>query len=256
MENCLNKLNIDKTVKPSPFFKGGEKQAQIILNEFLNEKLQHYNKDGSNPAKNFCSDLSPYLHYGHISPLKIYLKVNNIKNINTESFLEQLFVRRELSINFVYYNTFYDTYDCLPSWAKKTLQEHLIDERKIVYTQEQFENAQTHDIYWNAAQKEMLNTGKMNSYMRMYWCKKIIEWSPTPVQAYKIALYLNNKYSLDGRDANGFAGIAWCFGKHDRAWFQKPIFGLVRYMSQSGLTKKFDMKEYLIRQQNFKQEKF
>lgn len=102
----------------------------------------------------------------------------------------------------------------------------------------------------------MINTGKMNSYMRMYWCKKIIEWSATPEQAYKIALYLNNKYSLDGRDANGFAGIAWCFGKHDRAWFQKPIFGLVRYMSQSGLTKKFDMKECLIKQQNFKQEKF
>lgn len=160
------------------------------------------------------------------------------------------------SLLFVYYNAFYDNYQCLPSWAKKTLQEHLIDERKIVYTQEQFENSQTHDIYWNAAQKEMINTGKMNSYMRMYWCKKIIEWSATPEQAYKIALYLNNKYSLDGRDANGFAGIAWCFGKHDRAWFQKPIFGLVRYMSQSGLTKKFDMKEYLIKQQNFKQEKF
>jgi deoxyribodipyrimidine photo-lyase len=154
-------------------------------------------------------------------------------------------VRRELSHNFVFYNDQYDTFACLPPWAHETLTCHAKDKREYVYSLAQFENAQTHDPYWNAAQKEMVLTGKMHGYMRMYWGKKILEWSENPRTAFEIALYLNNKYELDGRDANGFAGVAWCFGKHDRAWAERPVFGKVRYMNAAGLKRKFDIDAYV-----------
>jgi deoxyribodipyrimidine photo-lyase len=148
-------------------------------------------------------------------------------------------------MNYVYYNLTYDSFDGLPSWAKTTLLRHTQDPRQYIYTKDEFEQAKTHDPFWNAAQLEMKHTGKMHGYMRMYWGKKILEWTKSPQDAFQIALSLNNKYELDGRDPNGFTGIAWCFGKHDRAWKERPIFGKVRYMNDAGLTRKFNMKNYV-----------
>ena len=148
-------------------------------------------------------------------------------------------------MNFTHYNHKYDSFGALPEWARKTLHEHRHDTREYTYTRRQLENAETHDPYWNAAQNEMRFTGKMHGYMRMYWGKKIIEWTPTPEQAYRTALYLNNKYELDGRDPNGFTGVAWCFGKHDRPWGERRIFGKVRYMNDKGLKRKFDVDAYV-----------
>jgi len=157
-----------------------------------------------------------------------------------DSFLEELIVRRELSINFCTYQPLYDQYACLPEWAQLTLDAHREDPREFVYSREQFEHAETHDPYWNAAQVEMVSMGKMHNYMRMYWGKKIIEWSASPEEAFATALALNNKYELDGRDVNSFAGVAWCFGKHDRPWKERAIFGIVRFMNANGLKRKFD----------------
>jgi deoxyribodipyrimidine photo-lyase len=189
--------------------------------------------------------MSPYLHFGQISPLYIALEVKKSSGKGKTSYLEELIVRRELSFNFVYYNNKYDTFASLPPWAKRTLNFHRKDKREYVYSLKDFEQAETHDPYWNAAQKEMVLTGKMHGYMRMYWGKKILEWSANPQTAFKIALYLNNTYELDGRDPNGFAGVAWCFGKHDRAWSERPVFGKIRYMNANGLKRKFNPDAYL-----------
>ena len=162
----------------------------------------------------------------------------------SDTFLEELVVRRELSMNFVYYNPRYNSFEGLPDWAQHTLLERREDPREYMYSREELEAARTHDPYWNAAQREMMVTGKMHGYMRMYWGKKILEWMANPKQAYSTALYLNNKYELDGRDANGFAGVAWCFGKHDRPWGRRAVFGSVRYMSEAGLKRKFDVAQY------------
>ena len=162
-----------------------------------------------------------------------------------EAFIEELIVRRELAINFVYYTPDYDSYACLPGWAKKTLAEHKNDRREYLYSRGELENCRTHDEYWNAAMREMKSTGFMHNYMRMYWGKKILEWSQTPEKAFKAALAINNKYFLDGRDANSYAGVAWIFGMHDRAWFERPIFGKIRYMAASGLERKCDIQAYV-----------
>ena len=208
-------------------------------------KLQRYAEHGNDPGLDYHSNMSPYLHFGQISPLYIYLRLTDVPEEVRSVFLEELVVRRELSMNFVYYNDHYDGFDCIPSWAKATLDKHHNDERPYRYTLMVLEEAKTHDHYWNAAQLEMVLTGKMNGYMRMYWGKKILEWSETPQEAYQAAVYLNNKYNLDGRDPNAFAGIAWCFGKHDRPWREREIFGTIRYMNASGLDRKFDMPRYL-----------
>ena len=170
-----------------------------------------------------------------------------------DAYLEQLIVRRELSHNFVHYNSQYDSFKSLPAWTHRTLNFHRRDKREYVYSLEQFEAAQTHDPYWNAAQLEMVLTGKMHNYMRMYWGKKILEWTRSAQSAFKIALFLNNKYELDGRDPNGFAGVAWCFGKHDRPWPERPIFGKVRYMNASGLKRKFKADAYVRQIENLRQ---
>ena len=166
---------------------------------------------------------------------------------SADAFVEELVVRRELAMNFVRFNPRYDEFSCLPAWALKTLAKHAPDPRAHIYSARQLEAAETHDPYWNAAQQEMLRTGKMHNYMRMYWGKKILEWSPSPEEAFQTALHLNNKYELDGRDANSFAGVAWCFGKHDRPWGEREVFGMVRYMNNAGLRRKFDMDGYLRR---------
>jgi deoxyribodipyrimidine photo-lyase len=191
--------------------------------------------------------MSPYLHFGQISPLFIALEVLRHSDSAKNAYLEELIVRRELSYNFIFYNRDYDKFAALPPWTERTLNYHARDKREYVYSLEQFEKAQTHDPYWNAAQKEMVLTGKMHGYMRMYWGKKILEWTQNPRTGFRIALYLNNKHELDGRDPNGFAGVAWCFGKHDRAWAERPVFGKIRYMNAAGLKRKFDADAYVKR---------
>lgn len=242
---ALAKLKVDGSVKPSSFYRGGTEAAKKHLQDFLQYKINDFHQLRNNPSKEYVSNLSPYLHFGQISPLFVALKAMQRDTGDTDVFLEELIIRRELAINFVYYNPRYMSFDCLPDWVKKTLQKHRDDPREYMYSPEEFEQAQTHDPYWNAAQTEMKVTGKMHGYMRMYWGKKILEWSKTPEEAYRTALYLNNKYELDGRDPNGFAGVAWCFGKHDRPWAERPILGNVRYMNANGLKRKFDIEAYV-----------
>ena len=245
IDKAVKKLKIDKTVGRVDTFHGGTDWAEKHLRDFLKNKLDKFSQFRNDPGKDYLSNMSPYLHFGQISPLYIALKVIETGSPCRDEYLEELIVRRELSHNFVFYNDRYDTYDCLPPWAKKTLADHAKDKREYQYTLRQLEEDRTHDEYWNAAQKEMALTGKMHGYMRMYWGKKILGWSRSPQTAFKNALYLNNKYELDGRDPNGFAGVAWCFGKHDRAWNQRKIFGKVRYMNADGLRRKFDIDEYV-----------
>ncbi|MFW9850486.1 MAG: deoxyribodipyrimidine photo-lyase [Candidatus Thorarchaeota archaeon] len=247
IDKILASFNVDDKVKSMGDIIGGSDIAKQKLMKFIKEKLDTYPEESNDPSKDNLSGLSPYLHFGQISPLEIALTILKIGSPGAESFLEQLIVRRELSMNFVYYTEYYDSYECLPEWAQTTLQEHIHDKREYVYSHSEFEKAETHDFYWNAAQNEMVRTGIMHNYMRMYWGKKIIEWTKHPRDAYKIALYLNNKYELDGRDPNGYAGIAWCFGKHDRAWNERDIFGKVRYMNARGLERKFDINKYVKR---------
>jgi len=177
--------------------------------------------------------------------LEVALRIKKMSSPGGESFLEELIIRRELSMNFVTFNPFYDRLRSLPHWALATLKEHEKDAREYLYSRQEFEEARTHDPYWNAAQREMALTGKMHGYMRMYWGKKILEWSSTPMEAFQTALELNNRFELDGRDPNGFTGVAWCFGKHDRAWAERPVFGKVRYMNANGLRRKFDADLYV-----------
>lgn len=241
---AISKLNIDRTVKPSHIYYGGALEARRRLKEFIENKLEKYAESKNDPNEDVLSNLSPYLHFGQISPSFIASEVSRRDGTGAEAFLEELIVRRELSMNFVHYNPIYDSYEGLPNWVRKTLSEHRNDARQYLYTREELEQSQTHDPYWNAAQREMVTTGKMHGYMRMYWGKKLLEWSAAPEEAYQTALFLNNKYELDGRDPNGFAGVAWCFGKHDRPWATRPVFGNVRYMNSEGLKRKFDADKY------------
>jgi deoxyribodipyrimidine photo-lyase len=241
----ISKLRIDRSVKKVTSFQGGTKEARNHLEVFLEGKLDQFPELRNDPTLDYLSHMSPYLHFGQISPLFIALRALETKSPGTEAFLEELIVRRELSMNFVFYNEKYDSLEAVPDWAKKTLRVHQKDKRQYTYTLEELESAQTHDAYWNAAQKEMVIKGKMHGYMRMYWGKKIVEWSKTPEEAFRRALFLNNKYELDGRGPNGFTGVAWCFGKHDRPWGERPIFGNVRYMNDKGLKRKFDADGYV-----------
>jgi len=245
IDKALSKLSIDRSVSKVDSFHGGANEAKRRLNDFLRNKLDSFAELRNDPSADCVSNMSPYLHFGQISPLYVALKVSKTSSPGKDAYLEELIVRRELSHNFVFYNDKYDTFASLPPWAIRTLNFHRRDKRQYLYWLEQFEKAETHDPCWNAAQKEMLLTGKMHGYMRMYWGKKILEWSKDPKTGFKIALYLNNKYELDGRDPNGFAGVAWCFGKHDRAWAERPVFGKIRYMNAEGLRRKFNLDAYL-----------
>jgi deoxyribodipyrimidine photo-lyase len=158
---------------------------------------------------------------------------------------DQLIVRRELADNFCLYNPHYDTPQCFPEWAGRTLSDHARDARPYVYARERLEGGETHDDLWNAAQQEMAQSGKMHSYLRMYWAKKILEWTPSPAEALETVIALNDRYELDGRDPNGYAGAAWSVGGvHDRAWGERPVFGKIRYMSYNGCKSKFDVRAY------------
>ena len=241
-------LKINRNINEVNWIKPGFVKANEELTHFLENKLDNYAEDRNDPVKDGQSNLSPYLHFGQISAQRIALEVKRI-NGNRESeksFLEELIVRRELSDNFCYFNNNYDSFNGFKDWAKDSLTIHKKDKREFSYTLEQFEKAGTHEDLWNAAQMEMVQTGKMHGYMRMYWAKKILEWSDSPDNAMKIALYLNDKYELDGRDPNGYAGCAWSIGGiHDRAWNEREIFGKIRYMNRNGAKRKFNIIEYI-----------
>jgi deoxyribodipyrimidine photo-lyase len=247
VEAVLTGIRTGKAAGPSPVYHGGFKEAKRRLDSFIRGRLDHFEDSRNDPGVDNLSHMSPYLHFGQISPLYIALRVRRTGSPGVEAYLEELVVRRELSMNYVLYNDRYDSLDGLPNWCGKTLKAHARDKREYIYSEKELERSETHDPYWNAAQKEMVLTGKMHGYMRMYWGKKIIEWSQTPEDAFSVALRLNNRYELDGRDPNGFAGVSWCFGKHDRPWRERPIFGTVRYMNDRGLRRKFDIDRYVRR---------
>jgi len=244
IDPVLAGMRIDRSVPSAPM-RGGTSEARNRLRAFIAMKLDHYGRAHNDPNEDCRSGLSPYLHFGQISPLAVALEIMKSGSRAAGEFLEELIVRRELSINFVYFNERYDSFEGLPPWARSTLLDHAKDRREYVYGLEELDRARTHDPYWNAAQTEVRITGSMHGYMRMYWGKKILEWSPSPERAFETALRLNNRYELDGRDPNGFAGVAWCFGKHDRPWARRAVFGMVRYMNAAGLERKFDAKEYV-----------
>jgi deoxyribodipyrimidine photo-lyase len=242
---ALRGLTLAGGAEPVSGIKGGAAAASAALEAFLRFKLHHYEERRNDPNLDGTSLLSPYLHFGQISPLEIALAVGEGGSGKARDvFLEQLIVRRELAINFAWYNPDYDRYAGLPEWARKTLAAEGKTARLAVYDRAAFEAAETHDPAWNAAQRQMVKTGHMHNYMRMYWGKKILEWSRTPEEGFATAVALNDAYELDGRDPNGYAGVAWCFGKHDRPWPKHPVFGNVRMMTGGGLKKKFDVEAY------------
>lgn len=246
--SLLSKLKIDRDVLPVDWIVPGEEAAKEVLYDFIKNKLGLYGAYRNNPVERVTSGLSPYLHFGHISPQRVALAVKRsmTNEVSKDDFLEELIVRRELADNFCFYNENYDRTTAFPQWAKATLEEHLPDERSYLYTLAEFEAFQTHDDLWNACQKDLVIRGKLHGYLRMYWAKKILEWTPSPETALQWATYLNDKYSIDGRDPNGYAGIAWSIGGvHDRPWFNRPVFGKVRYMNDNGCKRKFDVKKYV-----------
>ena len=243
---------LDRTVGPVDTFTGGTKSGLKRLKEFTDEQLKNYDEVRNHPESRGTSQMSPYLHYGHLSPITIALAVREAEKDGKatkaicDKYLDELIGWRELAVLFCKYNPNYDNWECAEPWAKKTLLAHAGDKRPWTYSLKQLEEAETHDELWNAAQMQMVRDGWMHNYMRMYWGKKILEWAPDPAKAYEWAVTLNDRYELDGRDPNGYAGIAWALvGKHDRPWFDRPVFGLVRYMSGESTGKKFDSKRYV-----------
>jgi deoxyribodipyrimidine photo-lyase len=238
----------DRTVKAVDWIIPGEKAARKALVHFVKKKIGGYDAGRNDPSQDRQSNLSPYLHFGHLSAQRVALEATKeVPDVRMRSsFLEELIVRRELSDNFCFYNPYYDSFKGFPAWAKRTLDDHRQDKRIYRYGIEEFEEGATHDDLWNAAQHEMAIRGKMHGYMRMYWAKKILEWSWSPEEAMETAIYLNNRYELDGRDPNGYAGIAWSIGGvHDRAWGERNVFGKIRYMSYNGCRSKFDIRRYI-----------
>lgn len=238
---------IDRSVPPVDLFRGGTDEALKHLKKFIAKHLSGYEKDRNKPELHATSLLSPYLHFGHIGPHTVAMAIReaDAPKAAKDAYLEQLIVRRELAINFVRFNPDYDNFECGPAWAHKSLAEHAGDPRQL-YREKEMEEGRTHDPLWNAAQQQMIYAGWMHNYMRMYWAKKILEWSKSPADAFRFAVYLNDKYFVDGRDPNGYAGIAWAIvGKHDRPWFNRAIFGQIRYMAFNSTSKKFNSRLYI-----------
>ncbi|KQQ81909.1 deoxyribodipyrimidine photo-lyase [Aureimonas sp. Leaf324] len=240
-------MKLDHKIGAVTRFRGGQGEARKRLKAFLGKSFATYGTNRNRPEAAAASHMSPYLHFGQIGPLEIALAVREAKTGGDEdktSYLEELIVRRELAINHVFYEEKYDDYACLPDWCRKTLGEHAEDKREHVYSESQLAAGETHDHYWNAAMREMRETGYMHNQLRMYWGKKILEWSASPEEAFARTLRLNNRYFLDGRDANSFTNVAWLFGLHDRPWGRRPVFGSIRYLGPATL-KKFDADAYV-----------
>jgi deoxyribodipyrimidine photo-lyase len=244
--------DFDRSVKPVDAWPGGHHAAMKRLHLFCAEMLANYDRDRNQPQTDGTSKMSPYLHFGHLGPQTIALAVDAAAKANPhlkaqrDSYFNELIVWRELAVNFVRYQPEYDNPDCADNWAKDTIAEHDDDQREVLYKLPVLEEGKTHDELWNAAQIQMVRYGWMHNYLRMYWAKKIVEWTPNVRIAMKVAIYLNDKYFIDGRDPNGYAGIAWSMlGKFDRAWFDRPIFGKRRYMSGASTGKKFKSAIYI-----------
>jgi deoxyribodipyrimidine photo-lyase len=262
----LAKIPINHDVSPVAAC-GGSTAAQKRLREFFRNKLNAYQEDRNEPRRDSTSGLSPYLHFGHISAHQIFSEVTAHEGWSAdhlalhatgsrdgwwgaskaaEAFLDQLITWRELGFNFCRQRKDYDKFSSLPEWALKTLGQHARDERSHIYTLVEFERAATHDPLWNAAQTQLVREGRIHNYLRMLWGKKILEWTPSPVEALEVMMELNNKYALDGRDPNSYSGICWCLGRYDHPWGpERPVFGTVRYMSSTNTVKKLDVEEYL-----------
>ncbi|HAX03656.1 MAG: hypothetical protein A2Y45_08945 [Tenericutes bacterium GWC2_34_14] len=258
IKKLVNVLDIDHSVKGSPLYHGGYIEASRLFSMFISEKASDYDLS-NDPSKDLTSKMSLYLHFGQISSLELLDRLflaqaqGQIKGESFDQYVEQLLVRRELAFNYVTYQKGYDQFESMTEpWAYQTMTSHEHDFRPYLYTKEDYISFKTHDPYFNAAMKEMVLTGYMHNYMRMYWAKKIIEWSPNYVYAYEMIKSLNNTYFIDGRDANSYAGIAWCFGKHDRAWTERDIFGKLRYMNAGGLERKFDIQSYVSRMNEYR----
>lgn len=248
LERVLKNLEADRTVPEVDWIRPGAAAAEKALFAFIRGKLSRYHEDRNDPMADGQSGLSPYLHFGQLSAQRVALEVEKSRAPDTakKAFLEELIVRRELSDNFCFYNLRYDSVEGFPAWAKRTLFERARDKREFVYSVKEFEGALTHDELWNAAQRQMVKTGKMHGFMRMYWAKKILEWSEDAGAALRTAIYLNDRYELDGRDPNGYAGVAWSIGGvHDRAWQERKVTGKIRYMSYRGCRSKFDVDAYV-----------
>ena len=243
----LKECDIDHAVKPSNIYHGGTANGQKRLNKFLQNILADYDEARNKPEKDGSSRLSSYLHFGFLSSLEIALAVkdSDAPQKSKDAYLEEIIVRRELSYNFTRFNSAYDSLKSLPDWVQKTMREHIDDKREIVYSLEEMENCQTYDELWNASQREMNVTGEIHNYVRMLWGKNVIAWTKSYEEAFAILEHLNNKYCLDGRNPNSYAGILWCFGKHDRPWMERPVFGMMRYMTTNSTGKKFDSKKYI-----------
>jgi len=249
-QDVLEAVRVNTKIKPVAWFIPGEQAGQRALETFITTKLSNYQKDRNDPTKDGLSNLSPYLHFGHLAPARVALELQAIslqqKQSQIGTFFEEVVVRRELSDNFCFYAQSYDTIAGAPAWAQKTLEAHKEDSREFTYSYSEFEHAQTHDPAWNTAQNQLIKTGKMHGYMRMYWAKKILEWSKTPEEAIATAIRLNDEYELDGRDPNGYVGVLWSIaGLHDRPWFERPVYGTIRYMNANGLKRKFDLAGYV-----------
>lgn len=247
----LTALPLDRSTQAVQGYTGGTTEALRRLKQFVKERLATYDTARNLPHLAGTCELSAHLHFGQISPLTIALAVKNADapQAAKDAFLEELIVRRELAINFVARNPNYDRLTGCHGWAQKTLDEERRTERPFLYSEMQLADAATHDELWNAAQTEMVISGRMHGYLRMYWAKKILEWTESPEAAFEIAVRLNDRYEMDGRDPNGYTGIAWAIGaKHDRPWAPKrPVFGMVRYMAATGCARKFDVKAYINR---------
>jgi len=243
------RLHLDRSVAPVRAFRGGTEAALNALGRFINRRLPAYAAKRNHPEIDATSQLSPYLHFGHIGPHTVALAVRDSAApiCDREAFLEEMIVRRELAVNFVRCNPRFRSIASIEPWAQTTLQQHAGDKRAYLYCERQLASAETHDVLWNAAQRQMVTLGWMHGYMRMYWAKKILEWSRSADEAYDSCVRLNDRYELDGRDPNGYAGIAWAIGgKHDRAWGpERPIYGKIRYMSLASTSRKFNSRPYI-----------
>ncbi|MEI6385908.1 MAG: deoxyribodipyrimidine photo-lyase [Spirochaetota bacterium] len=234
----------DRSPGQKPPLRPGTAAARAAFRSFL-DRLDRYEGDRNDPNLEGTSGMSAYLHFGQISPAAMAKAALERGGPGAAAFVEQLVVRRELAINFCLREPFYDRYDrAVPEWARRSLAGAAGDRRPWIHGREALEAAATHDPYWNAAQNQLVRTGIIHTYMRMYWGKKILEWSASPEEAFATALYLNDRYALDGRDPSSYAGVAWCFGRHDRPWATRAVFGSIRYMNDAGLKRKFNREAY------------
>eukprot|EP00457_Paulinella_chromatophora_P001243 gb/GEZN01001245.1/.p1 GENE.gb/GEZN01001245.1/~~gb/GEZN01001245.1/.p1 ORF type:complete len:904 (-),score=106.31 gb/GEZN01001245.1/:424-3135(-) len=242
-------LEVDRTIKPVSWCKPGARAGHATLHSFIHTRMRIFADKNNDPTAEALSNLSPYLHFGQIAPQRTLLEVEANRNISedgADAFIEQNLIRRELTDNYCWYEPNYDNLEAACDWAKESLDLHSTDKREYLYTRSELESGRTHDDLWNAAQTQVVQTGKMHGYLRMYWAKKILEWTASPSEALAISIYLNDRYQLDGRDPNGYVGCAWSiFGLHDQGWKERPVFGKIRYMNYVGCKRKFDVATFV-----------